>query len=303
MRFFRKLAFSLGEVVFSGLSVFAVLFLLFWGFVLFSVFAHAATPAQQGQAIFEQKCKGCHTIGGGRLAGPDLEGVNALRDTEWLVDFITTPDKLIAQGDPIAKQLVQEYGLPMPNMGLSNYDAQAVLAYIDAESAGNEPVPAPTSAQTTIVSPLGTTTPISINAATGKDLFTGRLSLKNGGPACLSCHNVSTVGVIGGGTVGKDLTTAYSTFGETGTTSLLKTTPFPMMKEIYTSKPLTDEEIRSVVAFLKEVSSTPSTPSQNPGLFFIIGVASALLIIGMFQWLWRGRLAGVRRPLVKGGSK
>ncbi len=28
---------------------------------------YAATPGGQGQAIFEEKCQGCHSIGGGRL--------------------------------------------------------------------------------------------------------------------------------------------------------------------------------------------------------------------------------------------
>lgn len=292
---------SLKSIVPSGkvtrLRLFAlVIFCLLTVVVSFSTLAYAATPAEQGQAIFQQKCQGCHTIGSGRLVGPDLKGVIATRDRDWLVSFITTPDKLIGQGDPIAREIVQQYGLPMPNLGITEEDAQAILVYIEAQSAGGKPAPTPT--QTTIATP----TTVSVNTATGKDLFTGKLALKNGGPACLSCHNVSAIGVIGGGTVGKDLTTAYSNFGETGITSILKTTPFPMMKEIYTAKPLTDEEITGVTTFLKEASSAPSTTYQNPGLFFIIGGVAALLIIGIFQWLWRGRLAGVRRPLVKGGS-
>ncbi|MBI4181079.1 MAG: cytochrome c [Chloroflexi bacterium] len=264
---------------------------------------YAATPAEQGQTIFEQKCKSCHTIGSGRLVGPDLKGVTTNRDMEWLISFITTPDKLIAQGDPIAQQMVQQYGLPMPNLGISNYDAQAILAYIDAQSAGNKPASTPATTQTTTVTPSVTTITVIGNAATGKDLFTGKLALKNGGPACLSCHNVSSIGIIGGGTVGKDLTTAYSKLSEAGITSILKTTPFPLMKEIYTVKPLTDDEIAGISAFLKEAGFVPSATSQNPSLFFIIGGTGSLVIIGLFQWLWRGRLAGVRRPLVKGGSK
>jgi hypothetical protein len=46
-----------------------------------------------------------------------------------------------------------------------------------------------------------------------------------------------------------------------------------------------------------------SPPFQSPTLFIIIGAVSALLIIGLLQLFWRGRLAGVRRPLVKGGSR
>jgi hypothetical protein len=91
--------------------------------------------------------------------------------------------------------------------------------------------------------------------------------------------------------------------GETGLTALLNTAPFPMMKEIYTAKPLLDDEVASLVAFLKETSSRPVTSSQNALLFLVVGIVGALLIFGIFQFLWRGRLSGVRRPLVKGGSK
>ena len=298
MAFFLKQVFSSGRFTRFSLFAFATFCMLAIGLVLLSVPAYAVTPAEHGQAIFEQKCQGCHTIGGGRGVGPDLKGVTTIRDRDWLVSFIAAPDKLIAQGDPIARELVQQYGLPMPNLGISEEDAEEILVYIEAKSAGNEPAATPIIE----ISPATTTT-VAINAATGRDMFAGKLALKNGGPACLSCHNVSSVELLGGGTVGKDLTATYSTLGETAVNSLLKTTPFPMMKEIYNAKPLTDDEIAGLLAFLKSAGSATSTTSQNPSLFFIIGGAGALLIIGMFQWLWRGRLAGVRRPLVKGGSK
>ncbi len=97
---------------------------------------YAATPGGQGQAIFEQSCKSCHSIGGGRLVGPDLKSVTERRERDWLIRFIVSPDELIAQGDPLAKQLVEEYGIPMPNMGLSQSEAEEVLAYIEAQSGG-----------------------------------------------------------------------------------------------------------------------------------------------------------------------
>ena len=301
MAFSLKPDSSADRFIRAGFFVLVALFLLVSSLIFFGAPGNAATPAEQGQAIFEQKCKACHTIGGGRLVGPDLKGVTANRDVDWLVGFITAPDKVIAAGDPIAQQLVQQYGLPMPNLGVTEADARAVLAYLDTQSGGSKPAPTPT--QTTTAPPPVPTPTLILNDDTGRDLFTGRLTFKNGGPACLSCHNISAAGFIGGGTVGKDLTNAYATMGEAAIRSILKTTPFPMMKQIYTQKPLTDNEITDVLAFLKSASSTPSAPSQNSSLFFIIGGASALLIIGVFQWLWRGRLSGVRRPLVKGGSK
>ncbi|MDP3879769.1 MAG: cytochrome c [Dehalococcoidales bacterium] len=254
-----------------------------------------ALASPDGQALFEQKCQSCHTIGDGRLVGPDLKDITSLREEAWLIRTITNPDRLIAEGDPIAKQLVSEYGLPMPNVGISDEEAQSILAYIETQAGENKHAAS---------TPAVTMVTISTSAATGKDLFTGRLPFKNGGPSCLTCHNISGLGVIGGGAVGKELTGRYATFGETGLTSVLKTPPFPMMREIYTAKPLHDDEIAGLVTFLKEVGTDKQAGSgQNPVIFFVISAALALLVIIVFQFLWRGRLSGVRRSLVKGGSK
>ncbi|MBI2958097.1 MAG: c-type cytochrome [Chloroflexi bacterium] len=262
--------------------------------------AWASGGEDRGETLFVEKCKACHTVGAGRTIGPDLKGVGARRGESWLVRFITAPDRMVAQGDPVAKQLVQEYGMVMPSLGVSEEEAKALLAYIAAQSSGSAPASAPTASP--ISSPTTAAT-ASGDMARGRDLFSGKTRLKGGGPACMSCHNVSGVGIWGGGTVGKDLTKAYAAFGESGIVSLLKNAPFPMMKEIYSVKQLGDGEVADVTAFLKEASSTPATSSQGAALFFIISVVGALLVIGAFQLLWRGRLSGVRRPLVKGGSR
>ncbi len=91
-----------------------------------------AAPGDDGEQIFAQKCLMCHSIGRGNGVGPDLSGVTEKRDREWLLRFILTPEVLIAE-DPVAKQLVDEYnGLQMPNSGLSEAEAEAVLAYLES---------------------------------------------------------------------------------------------------------------------------------------------------------------------------
>lgn len=49
------------------------------------------TLAAAGKALFQGKCAGCHTIGGGKLVGPDLKGVTTTRDHEWFERFISAP--------------------------------------------------------------------------------------------------------------------------------------------------------------------------------------------------------------------
>ncbi len=87
--------------------------------------------AESGQEIFQSTCTACHTIGKGKLVGPDLAGVTSRRDESWLKRQIKEPDRLIAEKDPIAIQLLQEANnVPMVPLGLSDADVAAVIAYL-----------------------------------------------------------------------------------------------------------------------------------------------------------------------------
>jgi Cytochrome c2 len=101
--------------------------------------AGASAEVAAGKAGFQGKCASCHSIGDGRRAGPDLKGVTAQRPRDWLVEFIVAPDNVIASGDTTAAQLVQEYGMPMPNLGVSKTDAEQILAYIESQSGAAQP--------------------------------------------------------------------------------------------------------------------------------------------------------------------
>ena len=97
--------------------------------------AQIAQAATRGQTVFNQKCTSCHTIGGGKLVGPDLKGVTKTRDRAWLTGFISAPDKAFASNDPIATQLKTEFGgVMMPNVGVSAAQADDILHYVDSKS-------------------------------------------------------------------------------------------------------------------------------------------------------------------------
>ncbi len=87
--------------------------------------------AETGQQIFQSKCTACHTIGKGKLVGPDLAGVTSRREEGWLKRQIKEPDTLLAENDPIAMQLLQEANnIPMVPLGLSDADVVEVIAYL-----------------------------------------------------------------------------------------------------------------------------------------------------------------------------
>lgn len=95
--------------------------------------------AEKGKEIFNNQCSICHTIGGGKKIGPDMKGVTERRPREWLVKYISNPEKMFEEGDPIAKKLMEESGgVKMPNLGLSEEQVSDVLAYIKSQSGPGE---------------------------------------------------------------------------------------------------------------------------------------------------------------------
>ena len=297
----------------------------------------AEADAQRGQVVFKASCTACHSIGGGKGVGPDLKGVTQLRERTWLARFILEPDKVLAENDLIAVQLLKDYNnIPMPNMGLSAADVASVIDYLDSVS-GQPPAPTPTpvpsptattSPTSTASTPLPTSTtptppptsttltptPVPSPTATplptstppvtntgdvqnGRGLFTGAVRFSNGGPACMACHDVVGIGMLGGGFVGPDLTGTYQKFGGPGLAGILASLPFPTMRPIYEEALLTAQEQADMAAFLANVQA-PGT-KRNGGLLAGLVVGGFVALAVLAQLLWRRRLRPVRAQLVQ----
>jgi mono/diheme cytochrome c family protein len=270
----------------------AVLLLFALSLVAQAQAAPLPQDAAQGKALFDRSCAGCHTIGGGRTVGPDLKGVSANRPRDWLVEFIATPDRVIARGDPTATQLLQEYGgVPMPNLGITPAQAADILAYIDQQSGGGAAPAAPA--------------PVAAGQAdVGRALFDGSRRLAAGGPPCIGCHNAAGVGSLDGGSWGLDLTKAHSKFGAAGISSLLKAPAFPGMREAYLDRPLNDGEIADLTAFLAVVDQQQPVSPTNYGLLFpVLGLVAFVVLLGLSQLAWQRRLRSVRKPLLGGKAR
>ncbi len=89
--------------------------------------------AGQGEKVFQSKgCIGCHTIGRGKLTGPDLKGVTDRRPYGWFVAWVTNPDSML-KVDPTARQLLAQYMTPMLGMGVTQDEARALWEYLRRE--------------------------------------------------------------------------------------------------------------------------------------------------------------------------
>ncbi len=265
------------------------------GMIVFLLVPPMQLVAQDPATDYRQNCMSCHTIGGGRLTGPDLKDVTKRKDGTWLAKFLVDPKAVIDSGDPYARQLVEESrGVIMPTLpGMTPQRAQSLLDLIDAESKleksqfqGVKLSERPFTPEDIVV---------------GQRLFVGTAKLKNGGPACNSCHNVHGLSGFGGGGLAPDLTTVMERYGGRKTLSTWLTAPAtPTMQSVFKPHPLDPEEVLPLVAYFQStLQRNPEDPSTARLNFVLVGLAGALLVLALFDLIWNNRLKSVRRALVR----
>jgi|GEM_PF-392928 len=85
-------------------------------------------PNAHGERLFAaQGCAGCHSVGGGKLLGPDLAGVAARLDRATLIDFVVDPPSVYARRH--VETLNPGYPR-MPVLKVSRGDAAAIADYL-----------------------------------------------------------------------------------------------------------------------------------------------------------------------------
>lgn len=269
------------------------------GLAVLGAVAPPGATAQDAAAFFRQNCASCHTIGGGRLVGPDLKNVSQRQDEAWLVDFIVNPQGLLAADDPYALKLKQEAGgAVMPRISSMTPElARRLLDLVQEESQlpesqfkgidiGDEPFTA-------------------ADIALGKTYFTGERRLEEGGPSCLSCHTAGGLGGLGGGRLGPDLTQAYERLqGRKNLVAWLQAPATETMRPIYINAPLSQEEIVSLVAYLEDEALHGRPDSGHGQLsFLLLGLGGCVAGFVVADVVWRRRFRGVRRALVRARAR
>ncbi|MDY0083305.1 MAG: cytochrome c [Ignavibacteriaceae bacterium] len=251
-----------------------------------SSFLYSQSP---GETAFKGICQACHTIGKGKLVGPDLVNIQDLRPESWLIKFIKSSQSMVNSGDHDAVAVFNEYNKTiMPDQNLSDAEIKDVLSYIKQQSTGV----VVTEAQPIVLSTGLTLEEARDNEFTiGRNLFSGEQRLTNGGPACISCHNVVNDEVASGGLLALDLTNTVTRLSVNGVHSIISSPPFPVMKAAYTDHQITEDEQFYLTAFLKNADfvaslQDPAVPQQR---FLYAGIVGGVILFGIYGSIWWNR--------------
>ena len=233
--------------------------------ILLSISVAAQAPDDPAARMFTQKCAGCHTVGRGKLSGPDLN-----TSTTW-----PTPD------------LSRAIKTMEPKVGpLSEADI-ALLAEFLKDPAVKERIKteegrAAQAAAATLEPP---------SAEIGAGLFAGRQPLANGGAACVACHAVDG----SGGTLGPDLTGVYAKLGEVPLASACEKANYKIMSAAYRDHPVTKQEALHLTKFFATAGARGGGVADPPVALY--GAAAALAAFGALVLAYRKRAPSVRKNL------
>jgi mono/diheme cytochrome c family protein len=208
-----------------------------------------------------------------------------------LVRFILNPDAA-AKTDPDAAALVKQFDAGMPiTEGATPELVEGLLQHIERASGG---------AATPTTGASAERMEAAADVAAGRDLFAGRRRLASRAPACVSCHRIGSVGGLGGGTLGPDLTGASERLGGAhGVSTWLRHPPTKIMRALYRPRPLSEDERSAIAALLvNESTEWPARRSSRDWTFPALGIGGALAALGLMALVWSRRMTAVRRPMV-----
>jgi mono/diheme cytochrome c family protein len=87
-------------------------------------------------------CLACHRVDGVDVAGPALNGVTVRREYDWFRAMVLRPDSMIV-ADPVARELLEIYRVPMPVQGVNDLHVRAIWEYLRRVDRAGSPPGAP----------------------------------------------------------------------------------------------------------------------------------------------------------------
>jgi mono/diheme cytochrome c family protein len=259
---------------FAFLTKAGITFLL--SFILLSL-SQVKVMAQDGEEIFENRCKICHELSTQAKVGPGLLGVTERRSREWLIQFIQNPQTLWDAGDKVALDLLKEYkGVKMTaNTDLDTVKIGSIIDYIAAydPNAGKKKVD------------LAATEYSHTDIQRGERLFRGLIPFQDSKIKCSSCHNVNTIDSLNWAPSVYDIALSLQADNK-DLFKLLNKPSSTAMKGAHMNSKYTEEEVFYLKAYFHEVSEKGLEQSKRFPMklmiFLGLGFLMTLALIDLF---------------------
>ena len=215
-------------------------------------------------ARFLTTCAGCHSLAGAKLTGPELTPATA-----WPSDQLKVAiKKMEAKVGPLPDEVIANMAdfLKAPNVrDRLKVEGERIAALFMAKM---EPA----------------------NPALGRELFLGRVPLKNGGLACVSCHTAEGQG----GNLGLPLNGIFAkTGGEMPLISAIEQAKFKIMEPHYLRHPVTRQEAMHLAKYFSTLNPQ-DTRIPGPAFAGIGAGFAAFAMIGMVIIMEKQRVTRAR---------
>ena len=233
----------------------------------------AVAPASAtGAKLFLEVCAGCHSIGGGDQAGPDLIAAARLPRE----NLRTTVKRMEENAGPLKPEQIEA----LVDL-LKDPDVKVRIAAASAPAIEMSPERKAAS------------------ASTGRRLFFGEAPLANRGSPCFACHSVAGRG----GNLAVDLTGVHARRGEAALLSTTEKPAFPLMKAAYAGRPVTSQEAYHLAAFFEEsaakIPAGATPPAERTGALHGAATGLAVVVLAAVALVSRSRRGGVRSRMVR----
>jgi cytochrome c2 len=207
-------------------------------------------------AKFMTSCAGCHSLDGKQRTGPALNVVAAgWPDPQLAAAIKKMEPKAGPLPDDVVAGLVAFMKSPDSRERLKAEESRMAAQFASKMDPGD--------------------------AATGKALFLGAQSFKNGGLSCAACHEVGR----SGGNLGPSLDGIFEkTGGELPLVSSIEQAKFKIMEPHYARHPVTKQEAIHLAKYFATLKA--GLPSDSTPIFAKFGAgAGVALLAGMFGLL------------------
>lgn len=88
-----------------------------------------------GDELYMQKCASCHDLSDKIIVGPGWKGITARRELIWLMNLMTNTEEMLER-DPELKRQIEKFKTQMPDFGLTENEARAILEFMRKNDKG-----------------------------------------------------------------------------------------------------------------------------------------------------------------------